>query len=196
MKPARDRILASAERLHRKEGLAALSLRAVARDVGVTPMAIYRYFKDKDALIEALAEAAFEKWEVVLAEAVRARTPLKVLERTLLAYAEFALAEPHAFELMLLIPRPAIPTAPASLKRSPSNSFEVVIAAVRDAMESGTLVRDDPAEVILLCWAMAHGLIALHSTGRFGHDDSVFRAVYAREVKRLLKLLARSTQER
>src|SRR4051812_42147734 len=128
MKPARERILAAAEKLHRRDGLAALSLRAVARDVGITPMAIYRYFKDKDALIGALAERAFEQWEVCLAEAVRARTPMKAIERTFHAYAEFALADRPAFELMYVIPRPGIPVAPNSLARSPSGVFEVVIA--------------------------------------------------------------------
>jgi len=90
---------------------------------------------------------------------------------------------------MFLTRRPAIPEAPASLMHSPSPSFEARIAAVSEAMVTGQLAGDDPAEVILFCWATVHGLAALHFTGRFAHDDTVFRRVYARAVKRLLEAL-------
>src|SRR5262245_40630835 len=189
MNRARDRILAAAERIYQREGLGGLTLRSVASAVGVTPMAIYRHFKDKDALVQALVDSGFQRWEQYLADAVRTRSPMKALERVLLAYAEFALAEPRAFELMFLTRRAAIPEAPASLSHSPSPSFEVLIAAVREAMETGQLVREDPAELLLFCWATAHGLAALHFSGRFAHDDEVFRRLYARAVKRLLESL-------
>jgi AcrR family transcriptional regulator len=188
MKSARDRILSAADRIHRTRGVSELSLRAVAREVGVTPMAIYRHFTDKDALLMALVEAGFAKLEAYLAGAVRARTPLKAIERCLLAYANFALAEPNAFELMFLIRRPDIPAAPDSLRTSPSPSIEALIAAVREVMEAGNGSGNDPGEVILMCWATSHGLITLHFTGRFGHDDARFRTIYGRVVKRLLAL--------
>jgi len=189
MNQARKKILAAAERIYQRDGVAALSLRSVASDVGVTPMAIYRHYKDKDALVQALVDAGFARWEEYLAEAVRARSPLRVIERALLAYADFALAEPRAFELMFLTRRPDIPRAPGSLERSPSKSAEALIAAVGQAIESGLLVRDDPGEVLLLLWATVHGLVALHFTGRFGHDDAVFRQMHARATKRLLESL-------
>ena len=189
MPPARDRILKAASRLHRKHGFEALSLRAVAAEVGVTPMAIYRHFRDKDALVAAVVEAGFARWEEYLAKAVTASTPLEIIERALFAYADFALDEPNAFRLMFLTARPSIPAAPASLASSPSPSAQALIDATHRAMESGDLARDDPAELILLCWAAMHGLIALHFSGRFGHDDGVFRSIYAKEVRRLLRLI-------
>lgn len=190
MKPARQRILTAAHRIHRTRGVAALSLRAVAREVGLTPMAIYRHFEGKDALLMALVEEGFAKLEESFAVALsRSKTPMKALERFLLAYAEFALAEPHAFELMFLIRRTGVPEAPASLRASPSPSAEGLISAVREAMEAGDLKRGDPGETILTAWATAHGLIALHLTGRFGGKDDVFRAIYRRTVKRLLVML-------
>ncbi len=186
MQSARERILAAADGIHRKHGVAAVSLRAVARDVGVTPMAIYRHFANKDALLAALVEAGFAKLEAYFADAVRARTPLKAIERALIAYADFALAEPNAFELMFLIRRPGVPDAPDSLRASPSPSFTALISAVREAMEAGILAEEDPGEVILIWWATAHGLITLHFSGRFGSDDARFRGIYRRAVKRML----------
>src|SRR6185369_12432127 len=137
----------------------------------------------------ALVEEGFAKLEVAFAGAVKAKTPMKAIERVLVAYAEFALAEPNAFELMFLIRRPDVPLAPDSLRSSPSPSAEALIAAVREAMEAGDLKSGDPGETILTLWATAHGLIALHLTGRFGGDDAVFRRIYKRTVKRVLALL-------
>jgi len=85
MNPARDRILAAAERIYQREGPSGLTLRSVASAVGVTPMAIYRHFRDKDALVQALVDAGFERWEQYLARAVDTRSPMKALERVLMA---------------------------------------------------------------------------------------------------------------
>lgn len=190
MQPARQRILAAARRIHRTHGPSAVSVRAVAREVGLTPMAIYRHFEDKDALLMALVDEGFGKLEVAFAKASTAKTPLQALERFLLAYGQFALDEPNSFELMFLIRRPGIPAAPASLRSSPSPSAEVLIAAVREAMEAGDIKRDDPGETLLTAWATMHGLITLHLSGRFGGRDDVFWRIYRRAVKRLLAMLA------
>ena len=167
-----------------------MTLRAVAVEVGVTPMAIYRHFRDKDALVEALVQAGFARWETRLARAARKRKPLAQIEGALLAYAEFALDEPNTFELMFLVRRANVPEAPRSLAMSPSPSFSRLIDAVRMAMEQGALARDDPTEVILLAWATAHGLIALHFSGRFGWNNRKFRQLHARVIRRLLRGLA------
>jgi AcrR family transcriptional regulator len=190
MESARQRILSAARRIHRTDGIAALSLRAVARDVGLTPMANYRHYQDKDALLMALVEEGFTKLEARFAAALKTKSPVKAIERLLLAYAEFALAEPHAFDLMFLTRRPGVPEAPASLRASPSPSFEAAISAVAEAMETGELRRGDPGETILTAWATAHGMIVLHISGRFGGNDDVFRRIYRRTVKRLLAMLA------
>jgi hypothetical protein len=111
------------------------------------------------------------------------------MERALLAYGEFALEEPRRFELMFLTRRRAIPAAPASLASSPSPSATKLIEAVHRAMESGDIAKEDPAGTLLLCWSAMHGMVALHFTGRFGHDDAVFRSQYRAMVRRLLSLL-------
>jgi AcrR family transcriptional regulator len=192
LKSSRERILTAARKIHRKEGVGALTLRTVAAEVGLTPMAIYRHFRDKDALLMALVEEGFVALEVRFADAVKANAPLETIERVLVAYAEFALAEPNAFELMFLVRRPGVPKAPASLRVSQSPSFEAAIRAIRAAMEAGDLPEGDPGDLILMAWATAHGLIALHLTGRFGDDDEVFRSIYRRTLTRLITMLAQA----
>jgi AcrR family transcriptional regulator len=55
---SRDRILEAALRLAERDGLDALSMRRLAQELDVWPMSIYRYFQDKEALLDALGEAA------------------------------------------------------------------------------------------------------------------------------------------
>jgi AcrR family transcriptional regulator len=180
----RQRILNVAHRALKKKGPGALSLRQIAEEVGITPMAVYRHFRDKDALLDALVTDGFARWEEYLAEAVRADSPWARIERALVAYADFALAEHRMFELMFMVPRPRVPTAPGSLATTPSPSFGRVIASVKQVL--GT---EDVGETLLFGWASIHGLICLHFSGRFGFDVALFRREYGRVVQRYLDVL-------
>src|SRR5437588_3030206 len=55
---SRERILRAAHQLVDDEGLTALSMRRLAQELDVWPMSLYRYFRDKDELVAALADAA------------------------------------------------------------------------------------------------------------------------------------------
>ena len=188
------RILAAAERLLRSEGVAAVSTRRVASAVGVTAMAMYRHFRSKDALVQALVDTGFARWELRLAEAVDTPNPRDKIVNAIAAYRDFALAEPRYFELMFLVPRPGVPLAPESLRATPSPSFAAVIAAVHACMANGEFVPADPSQTILVMWALAHGLLALHFTGRFGFDEPLFRRRYDDAVRLMLDRLALSSR--
>src|SRR4051794_36936741 len=60
-KLSRERILDAAGRLVENDGLDGLSMRRLAQELDVWPMSVYRYFQDKDALLEALAGSAVAK---------------------------------------------------------------------------------------------------------------------------------------
>src|ERR1700759_3881967 len=62
----------AARRLLEREGPSALSLRAVAREAGVSPAAPYHHFKDKSELLDAVAMEGFERLKAALAEAFAA----------------------------------------------------------------------------------------------------------------------------
>ena len=187
--PPRDRILEAAERLLRSDGMAALTTRRVAAEVGVTAMAIYRHFRDKEDLVEALVRIGFRRWEKRLADAVAAQHPHTRIENALRAYREFALDEPRLFELMFLVPRRTAPLAPETLRAATSPSFAAVTNAVQEAVAAGDFAEGDPGRIVLLFWALAHGLIALHLTGRFGFDATLFRRRYDETIEMQLSRL-------
>lgn len=135
----------------------ALSLREVARAVGVSATAVYRHFPDKNALLDALAEEGLGK----LANAQRAAAKQAGggqagFAATGVAYVRFALANPALFRMifgakashdMLETPRHGRPDALTFLREN--------AAAV--AVETGI----DPKIEAIRAWSLVHGLALL-----------------------------------
>ena len=188
----RDQILRAAKAIHERSGLQALTMRRVSARVRLSPMALYRHFADKDALLDALVADGFAQFEHVVSQAADAPTAEQRLRAMLHGYVDFALANPRTFELMFFVPRTNVPVAPASLAASPSPGFSRIIAAVHEAMREGTIAADDPAQVLLLAWGTIHGLVALHFSGRFGYDDAAFRHIVDDQIERFMRVLARA----
>ena len=76
MERTQDRLLKAARTIFAKEGLDGLSVRAVAAAAGLSAMAMYRHFKDKDALVDALMRDGFAAWEAKVA-AITTRDPMR-----------------------------------------------------------------------------------------------------------------------
>ena len=93
----KNKLIAAARRLLESQGLEALSLRATAREVGVSHMAPYRHFKDKDALLASVAAEGFESLSKRMAAELAAR---KKKISVGIAYVMFALENPALYRVM------------------------------------------------------------------------------------------------
>jgi len=192
----KDRILREARRLYERHGLPGLSMRRVSSRLHVTPMALYRHYAGKDALVDALVAEGFAEFETYVARAADAPTSLATIRGMLTGYVDFALARPRMFELMFLTPRQGVPGAPASLASSPSAAFTRIIGAFAKGMQDGTFAVDDPPQAMLFAWAAIHGIIALHFSGRFAGDDVLFRRIAQQQIERVLRALAPRSESR
>lgn len=136
-------------------GAAALNLRALARSLGVTHPAVYRHFRDKNALLEAVAEQGFSELALKLREhRARAQGQEAQLKALVVAYLGFAEDYPELTRVMFaLIPAPA-------KKRN-----EQLYAASKDAYavltESVAGTQGDSTINSAVVWAMVHGLASL-----------------------------------
>jgi AcrR family transcriptional regulator len=133
-----------------EEGLAAVSMRAVAARLGVTPMALYRHVGDKSQLLDGLVEQ-------LLLELPLPETTLPWQERLdALAAAMRATARKHPRVFPLLLQRPA--TTPGALR-----AREAVYGALRDAgVDESTVPR---VERLLSTFVL--GFAASEAAGRF-----------------------------
>src|SRR5688572_10689327 len=98
----RDVLLRSSLEIIEQQGVAALSLREVARQAGVTHGAPYFHFHDKRALLSAIADQGFEMLahELVAARDEAVGTPRRALESIMCRYVQFAVAHPGHFRVM------------------------------------------------------------------------------------------------
>ncbi|MEU6599031.1 TetR/AcrR family transcriptional regulator [Streptomyces flaveolus] len=156
----RAALLKSAERTLRDKGVGALSLRELARDVGVSHAAPGRHFKDKQALLDALALDGYERLNQALATADRPDRPFEERMTALArAYLGFAVDNPELLELMFA--RKHDPDSSVQLAAAVDRSLGTFTRLVADAQEQGEIVQGDPERLTTVAAASLHGLAAL-----------------------------------
>ena len=98
----------------RRDGAAALSLRAVARDAGMAPSAVYRYFPSRDDLVTELLVRAFDGHAdaIEAAAAGHPDSPVAALRASFVAYRTWALEHPAEFGLAYTAPVPGYEAPP------------------------------------------------------------------------------------
>ena len=182
--PTRDRILAAARALFDAEGEAGLSMRRIAANVGITPMAIYRHYADKEALKDALMLDGMAAWEA-LASAITEKTAVGWLAAVGEAYLDFALSEPRRYEAAFLLSAAAARRYPPDFAQGRSPVMRQILARVAEAGEQGLLLPVPPLEIALSFAAITQGLVSMYRAGRFS-SEAEFRAAYQRALHHCL----------
>jgi AcrR family transcriptional regulator len=148
----RAEIVAEARTQLAQTSAASLSLRAVARDIGMAPSAIYRYFTSRDELLTALIVEAYDSIGEVAEQAVKpGGTAAQHLESVCRAIRRWALEHPQEYALLYGTPVPGY-RAPELTVAPASRVTGVLAGIVRDAQQAGDL---DPARIPPLSEAMA-----------------------------------------
>jgi AcrR family transcriptional regulator len=163
----REAVLAAARARLERDGASGLSLRAVARDLGVTAPALYAYVEGKGELLAAIAGAHFERLADRFA-AVDAADPVERIRGLSRAYVDHALESPALFELLFRYP-PA-PTAGIDAFPPATRAFESALAATTAAAEAGLLRVPDVGLAAMTMWAAVHGAAQVLLMG-FPLDD-------------------------
>ena len=161
----REALLQAAVRFIAELGPAAFTLREVARRTGVSHNAPYRHFKDKDALLAAVAAQGFRELTSAMREAgERQSKALEKLKQSGLAYVTFAIRRPEHFTVMF--------DAPVSDSKDPEyvqasqEAFNTLVTYIRNSQEGGQLPAGDTKERVLYAWSLVHGIAKLATAGR------------------------------
>ena len=155
-----DEILDAATGLLLETGDAkAVSIRAVARRVGITPPSIYLHYADKDALLDAVCARYFEKLdEAMQAAAIGQPTTLDVLRAQGLAYVRFATQTPELYRIATMCQGSPDSDVDVALT---SSAFEHMRDTVQALMGEGVYTPGDPTAVALQLWTAGHGVAAM-----------------------------------
>ena len=181
-----ERIAEATLKILEEKGESAVSMRAVANVVGITPMAIYHYFPDKKALLDFVVDREFEKFLGYIQAGPMRKTEETRLLRCMDSYIDYAFDRPRIFDYVFSQPRPNARRYPDDFRARRSPTLNPVADAVEQAMKSGYLRRDDVWEVALELWAHAHGYVSLYRGGRFSLPETEFRKLVRRSMRRLI----------
>lgn len=156
----------------------ALSLRALAREAGVSATAVYRHFPDKDALLGALALVALDRLgerQRSAAERAKDAGAKAAFGATGAAYVRFAIAHPAMFRLLWRRPVGDLLSVPAVQMHPAMQALRDGIAALLppDASE------EDRRAAALHSWGLVHGLAMLALDGQVSLDDATIDRVIA-----------------
>ena len=156
----RDELVLQGMAVLESEGMAALSMREIARRIGVTQTAPLHHF-DKAGLLAAIAALGFRKLFEFRMEALKdKRDPRERLMAVMLAYVEYALAHPALFHLMH---GPEIPdkTQYPELNEAATRSYSILETAVADFLLASEGSMDRSREATLAAWTACHGLATI-----------------------------------
>jgi len=179
-----QKISNAARRLLDQEGAEGVTMRKVAAAVGITPMALYRHYPNRDGLLNTVADSGFVELAAKLAELRLAGRIDRQLLKILDVFLDHAFNNPRLFELMFLTKREGARQYPEDfrMRRSPTaNASADVIAR---AMETGYFRKDDVWEIVFETGALMQGLIMLYLGGRMAMSPSEFRALCHRSFGR------------
>lgn len=146
-----------------EQGADALSIREVARRAGVSPMAPYRHFPEKDSLLAAVAAVGFERLRNRLMEGAAAE-PERGLETQTTAYVAFAIDAPALFRLMF---SPRVEGDYPELIEMREGAYD----ALRSSVAASAPETEDLEGLLLAHWSLMHGLASLVLDGKLDHKQ-------------------------
>lgn len=156
----RARIVAAALRIVGTEGFEALSMRRLADAIELTPGALYRYFANKDQVIEAVFGGGTALDDRLLAIANSRASDLNAVRQGLKAYADFACEDEVRFRTLFLKHYGAA-SREFHARGSRRPGTEALKERIQSAIDSGVFRKLDPNLAMQVLWGAVHGVMAL-----------------------------------
>jgi AcrR family transcriptional regulator len=182
---SKDRILAAAKTVLDREGLPGLTIRRVAHHARLSPMALYRHFADKDALLNTLMQDGLAAWEE-RARSIRASDPIQWLEGLGETFLNFALKEPHRFDAAFFLPAPKARQYPDDFLAGRSPVVAMALVRIDGAKSDGRIGDAPGVDVALAFSALAQGLVSMYRANRFSSEKQ-FKALYRAQIRQCLE---------
>ena len=162
----REALLQGAVRVIAELGPAAFTLREVARRAGVSHNAPYRHFRDKDALLAAVAAQGFRELTRAMQEAGKRQSKaLEKLKHSGLAYVNFAIRRPEHFTVMF--DAPVRGSKDPEYVQASREAFDTLVTYIKKSQEEGQLPAGKTLDRAFYAWSLVHGIAKLAVSGRF-----------------------------
>ena len=164
----RRALVDAARRLLEAEGPSALSLRAVAREAGVSPAAPYHHFKDKAELLDAVAHEGWLMLNTRMREAKAAEHGRQQLTALGIAYVCFAREHPALYRVMYDAARDK-EALPIDMENPNEESAYCMVRETMVEHGADPTAETDLELATIASWCAAHGLAEMAGFKQFGH---------------------------
>ncbi|GAB2507409.1 hypothetical protein GCM10026982_37470 [Nocardiopsis aegyptia] len=169
-------LLANAERALAERGPAALSLRELAREAGVSHAAPKRHFADKQALLDALALSGFERLTDRLEQAADSPGTIRDRVQALAAgYVGFTLDNEALIDLMYT--RKHDSGSPAEMAEAVSRLVTTVMRPIVEGQAAGEIIGGDPSVIAMGVAATLHGFATIKGSAPRAYVESTLPGV-------------------
>lgn len=157
---------------HIKEfGVEKLSMRGIARTVGVSQTAPYRHFEDKNHLLVEVATQAFvELYEISMTAVDPSKTPLQNIHSTGLVYIQYAIDNPEKYRV-LFGSRIQNRRSYSKMVEAGEKSFQILIDQVERGIEQGDFIPGCSLLLANTLWTQVHGAASLILDGFYDNRE-------------------------
>lgn len=162
-----QRITAAARQIAEADGWSAVTVRRLADEIEYSQPVLYSHFKNRDAIVSAVALEGFREIKTALHQAAQTSNDSRqARENVAVAYLDFARDNPALYEAMFTMPTDLL-FAEAVTKSELRQAFEMLAAVVPSSLDV-----DVATETF---WAALHGLAQLERSGRIKHSTRLAR---------------------
>jgi AcrR family transcriptional regulator len=211
----REEIKAVAWKQVAEYGAAALSLRAIAREMDITAPALYRYYQDRDALVTALIVDAYASLGDSQMASLTGLPPgdhKGRLRATGLAYRQWALTYPQRYLLIFGTPLPGYYAPVEVTQPVAARSIQPLIQVLDSAWKDGVVYRAKPPELsaalrgqilewaslqpvddvyilylALVIWSRVHGLVMIEISNQYPPSIQDTGEIFNTEIEMMIK---------
>lgn len=158
----RNGIQKAASDLYNREGISAISARAVAQKAGVSVGTIYAHFGDLTGLMRSLWIPTVERQgQALRALAAEFDAPLPRLKALLQDYIRFGVENAELYKGVLMFVRPEKLPLPDTDPLTTIDFADLLIETIKDGQKSGEINQGDPEMIAQMVWSGVHGCLAL-----------------------------------
>lgn len=176
----RERILQTSRTLLYSQGHLALSMRSIAKEVGVSATSIYLYFDNKDHLLHTLIEESVEELSVFIEHKVsQATTVVDKFSENIRAYVEFALTNPEKYQIIYNVHPEAMSRYPKEKFRKARRCYELLVSFIEEGVAKGLMEVANPVIAAYSIWAQLHGVVSVVINQRL--DNRIDRELFVQE---------------
>jgi AcrR family transcriptional regulator len=159
----RTRILDAAREMFTRDGVEAVTMRAIAKRIEYTPTTIYHHFRDKHALLVEICRADMASLAQGFQRIGRIEDPAERVRRLGMAYVDFAIQYPEHYRFLFMTVKPELLADDPTMALPDQNAYTMLLETVRDGVEAGRYRPefDDPHQLAQLLWGGLHGIVSL-----------------------------------